>query len=246
MNQHAQRTVTHLTRDLVDQPADPDTRTEADLSASPWRPSLVQPRHTPARLVIADPFPVNRRGIRAALRSDSGVLVVAEASTGPESLAVCQHLQPDLLVMDLQLPGLSWRRALHVLGRVCPDMRVLMFGVEEDAAVLDDTRAAGAAGYIPKACSEAELLQSIWAAMSGENRQDDARLPLLRTRVPGGLSPREREVLELLTHGLTNRQIAARLVISPSTAKAHVAQILAKLDVKTRTEAAVRATQFGR
>ncbi len=181
-----------------------------------------------ARLVIADDHELARAGLRAMLTGQRGLEVVGEAANGHEALMLCRRLQPDLALIDVRMPvqdGLTTCRAIK-------------------------------AGYVLKDISQRELITAVQGVLSGESilnkdlvilllRRMASETPSLEELPAGRLSPREREVLQLLTQGQTNREIAQNLTVSVSTVKIHVEHILAKLGVSDRTQAAVRAIELG-
>ena len=180
------------------------------------------------RVLVACEQPLTRLGLRALLEEDPAFVVVGEAHDGHDALAACARMQLDLVVVDLHLPdvdGLTLTRALRSGDK---PTRVLLFGPGNDPELRLRAAAAGAAGYVARTTTGADLR---WAARAAA--------------LPNQLSAREVEVLRLLADGCTNSQIAASLVITPNTVKAHVEHILSKLHVKDRTQAAVRAFELG-
>jgi DNA-binding NarL/FixJ family response regulator len=196
--------------------------------------------------------------LRAVLADDLDFDVVGEASTGAQAVAMSRSLRPDLVLMDLRMPEMDGLQATRLLKETLPATTVLMLSMLEDAGLALEALKAGAAGYVLKNAGEAELRGAMRDALAGNLLVDrslvrdvlwrvasDAPPAQPQTVEQDGLSSRERQVLDLLTSGCTNRQIAERLVISSSTVKVHVEHILAKLGVGDRTQAAVRAIQLG-
>jgi DNA-binding NarL/FixJ family response regulator len=205
------------------------------------------------RVLIVDDHAVVREGLRAFLALQDGVEIVGEAGDGEEALAQAQQLRPDVILMDLVMPGLDGVGAMRRLRAEGPSARVIVL-----TSFLDDERLlpaiqAGAAGYLLKNAEPAELIMAIRAAHRGDAVIDPtvaARLVhAISTDTPqpaeGNLTPREREVLALIAGGRSNKRIALELGISEKTVKAHVGRLLAKLGVADRTQAALLAVQRG-
>lgn len=210
----------------------------------------------PARLVIADDHELARAGLRAMLTNQRGLELVGEAANGREALLLCRRLQPDLALLDVRMPQLDGLAACRAIKQECPATSVILVTMHENPEYLFEALKAGAAGYVLKDISQRELITAVHAVLHGEsilNQELVARLlqrlasetPTQEGLPPGRLSPREREVLQLLTLGQTNREIAHKLTVSVSTVKIHVEHILAKLGVSDRTQAAVRAIELG-
>ena len=210
----------------------------------------------PARLVIADDHELARAGLRAMLTDQRGFELVGEASNGQEALLLCRRLQPDLALIDVRMPEMDGLSTCRAVKQECPATSVILVTMHANPEYLFEALKAGAAGYVLKDVSQRELISAVQKVLHGEsilNQELVARLlqrlaseTQSREDLPAGrLSPREREVLELLTKGQTNREIARKLTVSVSTVKIHVEHILAKLGVSDRTQAAVRATEMG-
>lgn len=213
-------------------------------------------RTTPARLVIADDHDLARAGLRAMLLNQEGLEVVGEASNGQEALELCRTLKPDLAVLDVRMPEMDGLTTCHAIKQECPATSVILISMHESVEYLLDALKAGAVGYILKDISQQEFIEAVRVVLQGESLLNkDIVIQLLKRlsnetprqeeSITSPLSTREREVLWLLTQGLTNREIAENLVVSLSTIKVHVEHILAKLDVSDRTQAAVRAIELG-
>jgi len=209
-----------------------------------------------ARLVIADDHELARAGLRAMLTDQRGFELVGEASNGQEALLLCRRLQPDLALIDVRMPGMDGLSTCRAVKQECPATSVILVTMHANPEYLFEALKAGAAGYVLKDVSQRELISAVQKVLHGEsilNQELVARLlqrlaseTQSREDLPAGrLSPREREVLELLTKGQTNREIARKLTVSVSTVKIHVEHILAKLGVSDRTQAAVRAIETG-
>ena len=213
-------------------------------------------RVKPARIVIADDHELARAGLRAMLTDQRGFELVGEASNGQEALLLCRRLQPDLALIDVRMPGMDGLSTCRAVKQECPATSVILVTMHANPEYLFEALKAGAAGYVLKDVSQRELISAVQKVLHGEsilNQELVARLlqrlaseTQSREDLPAGrLSPREREVLELLTKGQTNREIARKLTVSVSTVKIHVEHILAKLEVSDRTQAAVRAIETG-
>lgn len=217
---------------------------------------LSQRKSEPARLVIADDHEMIRAGLRNMLTGQRGLEVVGEATNGLEALALCRRLQPDLALIDVRMPELDGLAACRAIKQECPATSVILFTIHENLDYFLQGLKAGAAGYLFKDVTQRELINAIWQVLHGESILDRELMTRLFQRLAGEpsgdiefppvrLSPREREVLELLVQGKTNREIADNLTLSVSTVKIHVEHILAKLGVSDRTQAAVRAIELG-
>lgn len=202
------------------------------------------------RVMVVDDHPVVREGLRGFLSSRPGLEVVAEAGDGEEAIRKARHLRPDVVLMDLVMPGTDGVEATKQIVAADHDVRVVVLtSFTDDERVVPAVRA-GAAGYLHKDASPAELEQAVRAAARGDaplSPRAAARvLQSMTSEAPGpALTPREREVLALLGEGLTNRLIARRLDVSEKTVKTHVGNVLAKLGVSDRTQAALWAVRHG-
>ena len=210
----------------------------------------------PARLVIADDHELARAGLRAMLTDQRGFALVGEASNGQEALQLCRRLQPDLALIDVRMPEMDGLSTCRAVKQECPATSVILVTMHANPEYLFEALKAGAAGYVLKDVSQRELISAVQKVLHGESILNQELMARLLQRLareapgqeelpPGRLSPREREVLQLLTKGQTNREIARKLTVSVSTVKIHVEHILAKLGVSDRTQAAVRATEMG-
>lgn len=210
----------------------------------------------PTRVVIADDHPTFRKGLTALLTSLDGISVVGEASDGQAALTVVAETQPDVVVMDLNMPVLSGVEATRALATTHPDIAILVLTMlDEDEAVFAAMRA-GARGYVVKGAETEDIIRAIESVARGDavfgpavaarvlsylTRPLSARDPV---RFPE-LTEREREVLELMARGLGNGEIARQFVISPKTVRNHVSNIFTKLQVTDRSEAIARARDAG-
>jgi two-component system, NarL family, response regulator LiaR len=202
------------------------------------------------KVLLVDDHAVVRQGLRMFLSLDPEFEIVGEASNGEEGLALTRELQPDVVLMDLIMPGMDGIAATAVIRRELPATEVIaLTSVLEDRLVVDAIRA-GAIGYLLKDTNADELCQAIKAAAAGQvqlSPQAAARL-MREVRVPDSpetLTNRETEVLRLVARGQSNKEIAATLSITEKTVKTHVSNILDKLDVASRTQAALYAVRIG-
>ncbi len=210
----------------------------------------------PARVVIADDHELARAGLRAMLTGQRGLELVGEAANGREALELCRRLQPDLALIDVRMPELDGLATCRAIKQECPATSVILVTMHENPEYLLEALKAGAAGYVLKDISQRELITAVHGVLQGESMLSKelvirvlqrwaSQTPHQEELLPGLLSPREREVLRLLTQGQTNREIAQKLIVSVSTVKIHVEHILTKLNVSDRTQAAVRAIELG-
>jgi len=196
-------------------------------------------------LVVDDHFFV-RMGLTGSLNAEADLRVVAEADNGTQALKLYREHKPDVVIMDGRLPGLSGVEALTALRREFPNARVLMLSVDEGEEDVYRAMQAGAAGYLPKSTQLQELLRAIRAIHAGEKYLPPALADRLAERGSGAtLTTREREVLELASKGLTNREIGQTIGCSETTAKWHLKNVMQKLEVTDRTEATRVAVERG-
>ena len=203
------------------------------------------------RVLIADDHCVVRQGLRMFLCSDPELDIVGEARDGAEAVRLARQLQPDVVLMDLLMPVMDGIAATAAIRREAPDTEVVaLTSVLEDAGVVDAVRA-GAIGYLLKDTDAHELRRAIKAAAAGQvhlSPQAAARL-LREVRTPEKsaepLTERETDVLRLLAQGKSNKEIARELHIAEQTVKTHVSHVLNKLEVPSRTQAALYAMRVG-
>lgn len=210
----------------------------------------------PIRLLIADDHPGFRSGLRSLLATVTDVEVIGEAEGGDEVIRLAADLQPDVVLMDLSMPGLDGVAATRQVVSTSPHIAVLVLTMVDDEAAVFDALRAGARGYILKGATRTELARAVRAVASGEAifgpnvaRRLMAffatpRSALLAPAFPE-LTDREREILELIARGTSNQQITDRLVLSPKTVRNHVSNIFSKLQVRDRAAAIVRAREAG-
>ncbi|WP_019872568.1 response regulator [Salinispora oceanensis] len=200
-------------------------------------------------VLLVDDHPVVRAGVRGMLDGEPDITIVGEAGSGAEAITSVRTLHPDVVLMDLRLPGLDGVGATGQLRTVAPDTRVLVLTTyESDADVLRAVEA-GATGYLLKDSSRTEMLGAIRAAARGETVLSPtvATRVLNRVRHPKRdvLSPREADVLRLVAAGMSNPDIAQALTIAEATVKTHLLRAFAKLDVSDRTAAVTKAMSLG-
>jgi len=210
----------------------------------------------PLRVLIADDHPLFRNGMRALLAADLDTEVVSEATTGEEAIEMAAALQPDVILMDLQMPGMSGIEATRSILHTSPHIRILVVTMYEDDHSVFTAMRAGARGYLLKGASPDEVLRAIAAVGSGEaifspsiaTRLIDFFANLQPTALPQALpelTEREHEILTLLAHGLSNAAIAKQLGLSAKTVSNYVSNIFSKLQVADRAQAMLRARQAG-
>jgi DNA-binding NarL/FixJ family response regulator len=209
----------------------------------------------PIRILVADDHPGFRSGLRALLGAQPGLSLVGEAETGTEAVELAATLQPDVILMDLSMPGLDGIAATRRIVDTSPHIAVLVLTMADDDAAVFDALRAGARGYLLKGADRLELGRAIRAVAAGEAIFGPnvarrlmayfADAPIAPIPAFPELSDREREVLELIARGMSNQQIVDRLVISPKTVRNHVSNIFSKMQVRDRAEAVVRAREAG-
>jgi DNA-binding NarL/FixJ family response regulator len=210
----------------------------------------------PVRTLIADDHPIFRGGLRTLLAADELVEVVGEAVNGTEAVAMAEELQPDVVVMDIQMPELNGIEATRQIVSRSPHVGVLVLTMFEDDDSVFAAMRAGARGYLLKGAGAGDIARAIRAVGSGEAifGPDVARRvmeyfttprPELSVMAFPELTDREREVLELIAQGRNNAWIARHFVLSPKTIRNHVSNIFTKLQVADRAEAIVRAREAG-
>jgi len=202
------------------------------------------------RILIADDHSVVRQGLKMFLGLDPGLTVVGEAADGAEAVRLARELRPDVVLMDLLMPVVDGIAATQAIRQELPDTEVLaLTSVLEDAAVIGAVRA-GAIGYLLKNTDGDELRRAIKAAAAGQVQLSAEAAARLMREVrapdsPEALTGRETDVLRLLAEGQANKEIARSLRIGEKTVKTHVSNILAKLGVQSRTQAALYAVRIG-
>ncbi|SRR6266849_5582032 len=210
----------------------------------------------PLRILIADDHPLVRSGMRALLNAAEDLEVVGEAATGEEAVTLAAALQPDVIVMDLRMPGISGIEATRRILQDSPSTRILVVTLFEDDDSLFAALRAGARGYVLKDASEVEVLRAIRAVSSGDaifSTTIAQRLidffatprPAMQPLPFPDLTEREREILALIAQGQSNAEIAQALVIRMKTVRNYISSIFSKLQVADRAQAIIRAREAG-
>ena len=209
----------------------------------------------PVRVLVADDHPVVRAGLRALLSAEPGLAVVAEAGSGEETVLMARQHQPDVVLMDLRMPGAGGLAAIRQLSADQPGVRVVVLTTYDSDADILPAVEAGAAGYLLKDTPRDTLVGAIFAAARGETVLAPSVAGRLVNRLRAAppdapaaretLSARETEVLVLAGRGLTNAQIGRELFVSEATVKTHLLRAYAKLGVSGRTAAVTRAMELG-
>lgn len=213
----------------------------------------------PIRLLLVDDHTLFRSGLRLLLQTQPDFEIVGEAADGLEGVKRARQLRPDVILLDLNMPGLSGLEALQLIGEDLPQCAVLMLTVSEDADELVTALQTGARGYLLKNIDADALTAAIRKAAQGEDVIAEAMTAKLVARMrirPAAaiappaderekLTPREREIVQALARGESNKEIARRLDLAESTVKIHVQNILKKLRLNSRVQAAVYAVEHG-
>jgi NarL family two-component system response regulator LiaR len=205
----------------------------------------------PIRVLVVDDHAVVREGLRAFLDLQEGIEVAGDAADGLEAVTLAERLRPDVVLMDLVMPELDGLGAMRLLRERVPAARVIVLTSYLDDDTLMPALRAGAAGYVLKNAEPQEVARAVRVAHAGEALLDPAVAARLVESLTGEqepldrLTPREREVLELVGRGFPNKRIAQELRLSEKTVKTHVGHVLAKLGVTDRTQAAVVAVRAG-
>ena len=215
---------------------------------------MLEPAPGDIRVLVVDDHPVVRQGLRSFLSSREGIEVVGEAADGEAALGELRRLRPDVVLMDLVMPGAGGVAAIRRITAEHPEVRTLVLTSFSSEGDVIPAVAAGAVGYLLKDVAPVELEAAVRAAF----RREATLSPEVMTRVMAevargsattaeldGLTPREIDVLRLLAAGRSNRALATELYVSERTVKAHVSNILAKLHVTDRTQAALWAVRHG-
>ncbi|MDJ1133093.1 response regulator transcription factor [Streptomyces iconiensis] len=208
------------------------------------------------RVVIADDERMVRTALRAILGAETGIEIVGEAASGSEAVSTVRELRPDLVLMDVRMPGVDGIRAteliLATMGDAAP--RVLVLTTFENDSYVYDALRAGAHGFLLKRSTADELVAAVRALAHGDSLLYPSALRALAAhhardrraaRLTERLTERETAVLRLMAEGLTNAEIAARASVAPATAKTHVAAVLTKLGARDRTQAVIMAYEHG-
>jgi len=210
----------------------------------------------PIRVVLADDHAVVRKGIREFLDAEEDIQVVAEAADGAQAVALVAEHQPNVAVLDIQMPVMTGIEATRQIKAEHPDIRVLVLTAYDDDPYIFALLQAGASGYVLKTADSGELVHAVRAVHRGESALDPAVAQKVVQQLTSGrplgaqasveaLTDREVEVLRLVARGLTNRAIGQELGISDRTVQGHLANIYGKLNVGSRTQAVTQALKQG-
>lgn len=198
----------------------------------------------PIRVLLVDDHALVRLGFRRLLEDDPEIAVVGDASDGAEALELTQRLQPDVIVMDYALPNQNGAMTTRLLRERFPQLRILMLSMHSEPVYVENSRQAGANGYLLKNALDLELVAAVKAVVAGEWVQD-ARLQQLAQPAVRPLTKRELEVLQWIVSGLSNKEIAARLGLSANTVAVHRANIMENLQIRNTAELVVYAIRNG-
>jgi DNA-binding NarL/FixJ family response regulator len=213
-------------------------------------------RMKPTKILIVDDHDLFRQGVCNTIKAEEDFEVVGEAEDGTEALAKARELKPDLILMDIRMPQGDGLEAVSAIKKELADVRIVMLTVNDKDENLFEAIKRGAEGFLSKSLRAKDLLSSLRGVMRGEaaiSRLKTGRIlkELVRLaqveaeKTTGRLSVREIDVLQKISQGLTNKEIALSLCISENTVKAHVTNILRKLNLRTRSEAAAHARRYG-
>jgi NarL family two-component system response regulator LiaR len=205
------------------------------------------------RVMIVDDHDMVRQGLAAFLLVSDGLELVGEADNGRAAVQLCERVQPDVVLMDVKMPKMDGAAATRVIRERWPQIQIIALTSFHERALVQEMLKAGAISFLLKNVTSEDLVEAIRGAVSGRATLAPEAVqaliqPAHQESEPGpdfDLTPREREVLVLIVEGLSNMQIAERLVISRTTVAGHVGKILSKLDVSNRTEAVALALRYG-
>lgn len=205
-------------------------------------------------VLVVDDHPLFRQGVVQSLQTDGSIKVVGESASGEEALELARELLPDIVLLDISMPGWGGLTAAEKITTACPATTIVMLTVSEDKDKLFAAFKAGARAYVLKGVSARELVKVVHAAAAGEVYVSPSLAAEMLVSLTHGKAPdplqeltdREREILGLIGSGLTNREIGERIFLSEKTIKHYVTNILQKLQVRSRVEAALLVAQHGR
>ena len=212
---------------------------------------------TKIRVLLVDDHTILRAGLRMMLNAQADIEVVGEASSGREAVACTAHLSPDVVIMDISMPEMNGIDATRQIKKLYPDVRVLILTMHENEGYLFQSLRAGASGYMMKEAADTELIQAIRTVQAGRFYLSPIAQSMMvgdyLQRVHAGeekdsyndLTEREREILVLVAEGLTNNQIAEKLIISPKTVDTHRTHVMDKLNLHSRAELVKYAMRRG-
>jgi DNA-binding NarL/FixJ family response regulator len=218
----------------------------------------MSPSDRPTRILIVDDHPMVRDMVRLGCEDDPSLEVVGEAGTGRDALVACRNLEPDVMVLDLLLPGMTGFEVIERLRREGSKIRVLVLTNRDDRDAIFESFRMGVDGFLEKTAPLKEIVRAIATVGKGgqvfraeherlahRHLADMARKARRAASAALSLTKRERQVLDLITEGLTTRQMASRLMLSERTVETHIANLYDKLDVRTRVQAVHRAAGLG-
>ncbi|RPJ26881.1 MAG: DNA-binding response regulator [Chloroflexi bacterium] len=208
------------------------------------------------RVLIADDHPLFRDGMHGLLDSVPNTEVIGEAASGEDAVTLAESLQPDVILMDIKMPGINGLQAMREILHTSPHIRILIVSMLEDDDSVFAAMRAGARGYVPKGANQTEMLRAIRAVANGEAIFGpgiaqrligffSASRRSVEPKIFPELTGRESEILVLIAQGRTNEEIAGQLVLSLKTVRNHVSNIFSKLQVADRAQAVIRARDAG-
>jgi DNA-binding NarL/FixJ family response regulator len=204
------------------------------------------------RVLIVDDHPVTRDGLRSALSTSDDVDIVGEATNGAEAVEAVKELSPEVVFMDVRMPGMDGLEATRVIRDIAPDTKVILFTIEESRAAIADAIRAGVSGYLLKDVSATELIQAARFALEGKavihptlTRAFIEEIQYVETPRETPLSRRESQILQKVAYGATTKEVAHDLGISPHTVKTHLERIFEKLGANDRAQAVAIALRKG-
>jgi DNA-binding NarL/FixJ family response regulator len=209
--------------------------------------------NAPVNVLLVDDHAIVREGLRALLDDEEGMRIVGEAANGDEAVDLAGKLQPDLILMDLKMPGLSAPDAIRVIRARHPGIQILVLTSYAEDRQMQEVMSAGALGYVLKDVAKSELLRAMSTVARGQPwlHAQAQRSLLNRMRKPAEVDPfhlltdRERSVLKLIAQGMSNRDIGRALHLTEGTVKGYVSNVLSKLRLEDRTQAALLAVKHG-
>jgi two-component system response regulator DegU len=209
-------------------------------------------RESSMRVMIVDDHPVTRDGLRAALTTSDDIEIVGEVSSGEEAVLASKELAPDVIFMDVRMPGMSGIEATKAIREVQPDAKIILFTVEESRSAVADAIRAGVSGYLLKDVSASELIQAAKLAVEGKavihptlTRAFIEEVQYVEHRPETPLSRRESQILQRVAYGATTKEVARDLGISAHTVKTHLERIFEKLGANDRAQAVAIALRKG-
>jgi DNA-binding NarL/FixJ family response regulator len=204
------------------------------------------------RILIVDDHPITRNGLRSALSTSKEVEIVGEASTGEEAVEEVRKLSPDVVFMDVRMPGIGGLEATREIRDINPETHVILFTVEESRSALADAIRAGVSGYLLKDVSAAELIHAAKMAMEGKavihptlTRAFIEEIQYVEQRPETPLSRREAQIVQMVAYGATVKEVAHQLGISPHTVKTHLERVYEKLGANDKAQAVAIAFRKG-